>query len=73
MANEEYHLLYRKRLPLAETLFGHIKATMGVRQFLLRGLENVQTEWLWICTAFNLDKLTREIASLRARLAILTV
>jgi hypothetical protein len=73
MASEQNQLLYKKRLPLAETVFGHIKATMGVRQFLLRGLENVQTEWLWICTAFNLDKLTREIARLRARLAIPTL
>ena len=30
---------------------------MGLRQFLLRGLEKVKTEWRWACTAFNLGKL----------------
>ena len=29
-------------------------------------LENVKTEWLWTCTAFNLKKLTREVVRLRA-------
>jgi hypothetical protein len=44
---------------------------MNVRQFLLRGLENVKTEWLWVCTAFNLAKLVREVARLRAKFATL--
>jgi hypothetical protein len=39
---------------------------MDIRQFLLRGLEKVKTEWLWACTAFNLGKLAREIGRLRA-------
>jgi hypothetical protein len=39
---------------------------MGVRQFLLRGLENVRTEWRWVCTAFNLQKLLKAVGGLRA-------
>jgi len=39
---------------------------MGIRQFLLRGLEKVRTEWLWACTAYNLKKLTHDVAALRA-------
>ena len=31
-----------------------------------RGLENVKTEWLWTCTAFNLGKLARELSRMRA-------
>jgi hypothetical protein len=33
------------------------KGVLGVRQFLLRGLENVRTEWRWLCTTYNLKKL----------------
>ena len=39
---------------------------MNLRRFLLRGLEKVKTEWLWACTAFNLSKLIRAVARLRA-------
>ena len=34
----------------------------------LRGLENVRTEWRWVCTAFNLHKLLRGVAALCASL-----
>ena len=43
-----------------------MKQVMGMRQFLLRGLEKVKTEWLWAATAFNVMKLSREIGKLRA-------
>jgi transposase len=61
--------IYARRMHGAETPFAHIKAAMGVRQFLLRGLENVRTEWRWVCTAFDLDRLLRAVAALRARQA----
>jgi hypothetical protein len=57
---------YARRMHGAETPFAYIKAVMGVRQFLLRGLENVRTEWRWVCTAFNLQKLLKAVAALRA-------
>jgi len=60
---------YRRRKWIAETPFGFMKSWMNFRQFLLRGLEKVRTEWLWACTAFNLAKLAREIAGLRRRFA----
>ena len=40
----------------AETPNGFIKQVMGLRQFRLRGLDKVRTEWLWACTAFNIRK-----------------
>jgi len=46
-----------------------IKMQMGLRQFLLRGLEKVKAEWLWACTAFNLAKLVRNSVAVRAYLA----
>jgi transposase len=58
--------VYQQRPRIAETTFGILKLVMGFRQFLLRGLEKVKTEWLWAATAFNLAKLAREIAKLRA-------
>ena len=54
---------------VAETPFAILKAVMGIRQFLLRGLEKVKTEWLWAVTSFNLAKLVREIKKLRAESA----
>ena len=63
--------LYRQRPRIAETPFAILKSVMGLRQFLLRGLEKVQTEWLWAVTAFNLMKLVRALGALRAERAAL--
>jgi transposase len=59
MATEAGMKIYKKRAPVVEGVFGVIKHAMGVRRFLLRGLEKVRTEWTWVCTAFNLKKLLR--------------
>jgi len=42
------------------------KVCFDMRRFLLRGLEGVQSEWQWCCTAFNLKKLMTLMAALRA-------
>jgi hypothetical protein len=68
MQTAEGRSAYAHRMHGAETPFAHIKQVMGVRQFLLRGLENVRTEWRWVCTAFNLQKLLNVVAALRAQL-----
>jgi len=57
---------YARRAWMAETPNSVIKAWMGLRQFLLRGLEKVRTEWRWACTAYNLRKLVTIVAGLRA-------
>jgi len=54
MGTEEGHEIYKSRKYTVETIFGYFKGVLGVRQFLLRGLENVRTEWRWLCTAYNL-------------------
>jgi hypothetical protein len=69
MSRESSQALLRRRSWIAETPFGILKSVMGVRQFLLRGREKVQTEWTWAVTAFNLGKLVRELARLRAKFA----
>ena len=69
MATERAKQIYNQRPRIAETPFGILKAVFGLRQFLLRGLEKVRTEWRWATTAFNLKKLVRELARLRADFA----
>jgi transposase len=66
MSGEAARKLYNQRPRIAETTFGILKLVIGMRQFLLRGLEKVKTEWLWAVTAFNVMKLSREIGKLRA-------
>ena len=50
---------YALRMQTVEPVFGQIKQGRGFRQFLLRGLENVNGEWSLICTGHNLLKLFR--------------
>ena len=50
---------YALRMGTVEPVFGQIKQGRGFRQFLLRGLEKVSSEWLLICTGHNLLKLFR--------------
>jgi transposase len=71
MASEAGRRVYNQRPRIAEQPFGILKRVMDLRRFLLRGLEKVKTEWTWGVTAFNLGKLVRELARLRAEFAIL--
>jgi hypothetical protein len=73
MSRPESKETYKRRLHAGETPFAILKRVMNLRQFLHRGLEKVKTEWLWACTAFNLAKLTRDLARLRADLDQLAV
>jgi hypothetical protein len=50
---------YRQRQQTVEPVFGIIKAGLGFRRFLLRGLENVSLEWSLVCSAYNLKRLHR--------------
>lgn len=58
---------YRRRQHIGETPFAALKAALDFRQFLLRGIEGVQVEWAWGCTAFNTKKLISILATLRAQ------
>ena len=50
---------YALRMETVEPVFGQDQAGRGFRQFLLRGLEKVNREWLLICAGHNLLKLFR--------------
>lgn len=69
MQTEPAQKIYDQRMRIGETPFALIKQIMGLRQFLLRGLEKVKLEWLWTCTAVNLDKLARGLLRIRIAMA----
>ena len=56
MRTDKGKTTYNRRMQ-CERPFAVIKQTMGVRQFLHRGLERVRQEWTWVVTAFNLQRL----------------
>jgi hypothetical protein len=49
--------LYSLRKQTPEPVFGIIKSVMGFRQFLLRGLDNVQGEWSLVTLAWNIRRM----------------
>jgi len=51
--------LYRLRQQTVEPVFGIIKHVLGFRQFLLRGEEKVNGEWLLVSLAYNCKRLHR--------------
>jgi hypothetical protein len=55
--------LYALRKQTVEPVFGIIKSVMGFRQFLLRGLANIGTEWTLVCLAWNLKRMAATKAS----------
>jgi len=56
---------YRRRSHLAETPFAVLNTSMNVIQLLLRGTAKVTAEVGWICSAYNLKKITRLLAASR--------
>lgn len=69
MRQPEARTRYARRFHAGETPFGWLKHVLGLRQFLLRGLEKVRMEWLWACTGYNLRKLILAVGRLRAKFA----
>jgi transposase len=55
----EAQAIYRLRQGIVEPIFGQIKQCRSFRQFLLRGLRKVNSEWRIICATHNLLKLYR--------------
>jgi transposase len=50
---------YARRKAIIEPPFGHIKHCRGFRQFMLRGLGQMQAEWKLVCLTHNLLKIFR--------------
>jgi len=65
LKSPEGRALDRRQTCTVEPVFGVIKAVLGFRQFLLRGLKKVGGEWALVCLAHNLRRLHRLGAGLR--------
>jgi hypothetical protein len=48
---------YKLRQQTVEPVFGVIKACLGFRRFLMRGLAKTAQEWSLVCSAYNLKRL----------------
>ena len=48
---------HARRKAIVEPVFGQIKDARGFRRFSLRGLDQVQAEWLLVAAVHNLGKL----------------
>lgn len=57
METPEAKQIYKRRRCSVETAFGIIKQVLGFRSFLLRGLQNVKTEWTLVTLAYNCKRL----------------
>jgi transposase len=55
--------IYAGRKTIVEPVFGQIKQAQGFRQFLLRGVEKVKSEWALLCASHNMLKLYRACTS----------
>lgn len=51
--------IYARRKSIVEPVFGQIKQAQGFRQFLLRGVGKVRSEWALVCATHNMLKLYR--------------
>ena len=57
LATQAGRKLYAQRKQTIEPVFGIIKAAMGFRRFMLRGLAKVRLEWTLVTLAYNLKRL----------------
>lgn len=57
LQTREGKAVYATRKSTVETVFGIIKQVQGFRQFLLRGLDSVQSEWSLVCIGWNLKRM----------------
>lgn len=56
--------VYRRRMPIAETVHAELRERFGLRRFHRRGLSGVRAEFSLYCIAFNLKKALRDTAVL---------
>jgi len=57
VTGEEGKRIYAQRACTVEPVFGTVKAALGLRQFLMRGLQRVRIEWDLACLAYNTRRL----------------
>lgn len=65
LATKEGRAIYDRRKVLVEPVFGNIKFNLGFTQFVLRGLKKVKIEFLLMCIAHNLKKMSQRWSYLK--------
>ena len=58
--DETMRAALKKRASTVEPVFGWVKEAMAFRRWTFRGLEKVQTQWIVLCTALNLARLSKQ-------------
>jgi len=69
MSTSEGRKIYNQRKTSVEPVYGNLKANLGFREFLLRGMEKVKIELNLACIAHNLYKIHRMMGEKRAVMA----
>ena len=59
LKTEAGQAIYKMRKAIVEPVFGQIKEWRRFRRFSMRGLDQVNAEWILICLTHNLSKLFR--------------
>ena len=59
LASKAGREVFSRRKVIVEPVFAQLKHVRGFRQFLLRGLRQVEAEWLLVCMTHNLLKAFR--------------
>ncbi|MBC2702743.1 MAG: hypothetical protein HF976_15305 [ANME-2 cluster archaeon] len=57
LRTDEGKELYQERMYTAESVFGQMKQNRGFREFLLRGKEKANVEFLMMCIVHNIGKI----------------
>jgi hypothetical protein len=59
LCSEAGREVYRQRKIMVEPVFGNMKFNLGFGRFLLRGLKKVKGEFMLMCIAHNLKKISQ--------------
>ena len=70
LRKKEGREIYAKRKTIVESVFGQTKEARGLRRFLLRGMEKVNSEWTSWGMTHNLNKLWRYLKQQRCQEAM---
>ncbi|MBW1729055.1 MAG: IS1182 family transposase [Deltaproteobacteria bacterium] len=65
--------IYSRRKVMVEPVFGNMKFNMGFGRFVLRGLGKVRAEFLLMCIAHNLKKISKVWAKPRLMVALKSI
>ena len=57
LETEDAKAKYKLRKQTVEPVFGIIKSVLGFRQFSLRGLQKVKSEWTLLALAYNCKRM----------------